>query len=144
MQLTRHTDYALRVLIYLAVNPDRLSRITEIAEAYRISRHHLVKVVHELGRLGHINTFRGKSGGMRLARPPGETRVGDIVRDMEENLEIINCDAPNSCVILPDCRLKNVLTDARDAFLATLDRVTLEDLIRRREKRLADRLDRAG
>ena len=140
MQITRRTDFALRVLIYLAVNPDRLSRISDIAEAYQISRHHLVKVVHELAGLGHIRTFRGKSGGMRLARPAEETRVGDVIRDMEENLEIINCSAPSLCVILPDCRLKNVLNDARDAFMATLDEVTLADLVRNRESKLAGTL----
>ncbi|ACL72532.1 Rrf2 family protein [Thioalkalivibrio sulfidiphilus HL-EbGr7] len=141
MQLTRHTDYALRVLIYLAVNPDRLSRITDIAEAYDISRHHLVKVVHELAGHGHILTYRGKHGGMRLARPPAEIRIGDVVRDMEENLEIINCSAP-MCIILPDCRLKGVLNDARDAFMATLDRVTLAELVVKKEKALAMRLIR--
>jgi Rrf2 family transcriptional regulator, nitric oxide-sensitive transcriptional repressor len=139
MQLTRHTDYALRVLIYLAVNPDRLSRIADIAQAYRISRHHLVKVVHELAGHGHIQTFRGKNGGMRLAHPPEQTRIGAVVRDMEENLEIINC-AVHQCVILPDCRLKRALNDARDAFLTSLDRVTLAQLVRLREKNLAARL----
>ncbi len=141
MQLTRHTDYALRVLIYLAVNPDRLSRITDIAEAYDISRHHLVKVVHELAGHGHILTYRGKHGGMRLARPPAEIRIGGVGRDMEENLEIINCSAP-MCIILPDCRLKGVLNDARDAFMATLDRVTLAELVVKKEKALAMRLIR--
>ncbi|WP_018954379.1 Rrf2 family transcriptional regulator [Thioalkalivibrio sulfidiphilus] len=139
MQLTRHTDYALRVLIYLAVNPDRLSRITDIADAYDISRHHLVKVVHELAGHGHILTYRGKHGGMRLARPPAEIRIGDVVRDMEENLEIINCSTP-MCVILPDCRLKGALNDARDAFMATLDRVTLAELVVKKEKALAMKL----
>jgi Rrf2 family transcriptional regulator, nitric oxide-sensitive transcriptional repressor len=140
MQLTRHTDFALRVLIYLAVNPGRLSRITEIAEAYEISRHHLVKVVHQLGRAGHVKTFQGKSGGIRLARPAEETRVGDVVRDMEENLQIINCVTP-ACTIMPDCRLRDALNDARDAFMATLDNVTLADLVRQREHKLAVRLE---
>lgn len=139
MQLTRHTDYALRVLIYLAVNPDGLSRIAEIAEAYRISRHHLVKVVHELAGHGHIQTFRGKNGGMRLAHPPEQTRIGAVVRDMEQNLEIINC-AVQQCVILPDCRLKTALKEARDAFLAALDRVTLAQLVRQKEQKLATAL----
>jgi Rrf2 family transcriptional regulator, nitric oxide-sensitive transcriptional repressor len=144
MQLTRHTDYALRVLIYLAVNPDRLSRITEVAEAYRISRHHLVKVVHELAGLGYILTYRGKSGGMRLANDPAKIRVGDVVRDMDENLEVINCNAPSACAILSDCRLKDALNDARDAFMATLDQVTLADLVHQREKKLAATLVRAS
>ena len=140
MQLTRHTDFALRVLIYLAVNPGRLSRISEIAEAYQVSRHHLVKVVHQLGRTGHVKTFQGKSGGIRLGRPADEIRIGDVVRDMEQNLEIINCVAP-ACAIMPDCRLKDVLMTARDAFMATLDKVTLEDLTTKREHNLARRLN---
>jgi len=139
MQLTRHTDYALRVLIYLAVNPEPLGRISDIAESYQISRNHLVKVVHELAGHGYIQTFRGKNGGMKLARPPGEIHIGDVVRDMEENLEIINCSEP-LCIILPDCRLKTVLNDAMAAFMATLDRCTLADLVRQKENKLARRL----
>ncbi|HSP00469.1 MAG TPA: Rrf2 family transcriptional regulator [Thioalkalivibrio sp.] len=136
MQLTRHTDYALRVLIYLAVNTEQLGRISDIAQAYQISRNHLVKVVHELAGHGYIQTFRGKHGGMKLARPPVDIRIGDVVRDMEENLEIIHCSEP-LCIILPDCRLKTLLNDAMAAFMATLDDCTLADLVRQKEKKLA-------
>jgi len=136
MQLTRHTDYALRVLMYLALEPERVATISDIATAYDISRNHLVKVVHELGGHGFIKTFRGKGGGMQLARDAGSIVVGDVVRRMEGNLEIVNCTGPR-CAILPGCLLKGVLYEARDAFLATLDTYTLQDLLHQRQQRLS-------
>jgi Rrf2 family nitric oxide-sensitive transcriptional repressor len=128
MQLTRHTDYAFRVLIFAAVHPERLVTISEMAEAYSISRNHLVKVVHEMGQHGFIETQRGKGGGIRLARPPREIGLADVVRAMEEKLEIIDCGA-TGCPILPACALRDVLYEARDAFLASLGRHTLQDII---------------
>lgn len=139
MQLTRHTDYALRVLMYLALEPERLATISDIANAYDISRNHLVKVVHELAGHGFVKTFRGKGGGMQLARDADDICIGEVVRRMEGNLEIVNCTAP-SCTILPGCLLQGVLYEARDAFLATLDGYTLEDLLRRRRSRLGSLL----
>lgn len=139
MQLTRHTDYALRVLMYLALEPERLATITDIATAYDISRNHLVKVVHELAGHGFIKTFRGKGGGMQLARDAGTIVVGEVVRRMEGNLEIVNCTGPR-CAILPGCLLKGVLYEARDAFLATLDAYTLQDLVQSRRRRLSNLL----
>ncbi len=139
MQLTRHTDYALRVLMYLALNKEGLATISDIADAYAISRNHLVKIVHELAGHGLVKTYRGKSGGMHLAVPAEEIGVGDVVRRMEGNLEVVNCTGPR-CAILPDCRLRGVLTEARDAFLKVLDAYTLRDLIARRETRLVDLL----
>jgi len=135
MQLTRHTDYSLRVLMYLGVNPGRMVTIAEISEAYDISRNHLMKVVHELGGLGFIQTFRGKQGGIQLARPLEEVNVGDVVRQMEENLDIINCDAP-MCPIETVCILRGALDEARDAFLAVLDDYSLADLVNRRKRKL--------
>lgn len=139
MQLTRHTDYALRVLMYLALEPERLATISNIANAYDISRNHLVKVVHELAGHGFVETFRGKGGGMQLARDADDIVIGEVVRRMEGNLEIVNCTAP-SCTILSGCLLQGVLYEARDAFLATLDGYTLEDLLRRRRTRLGSLL----
>lgn len=139
MQLTRHTDYALRVLMYLSINKEGLATISDIAQAYDISRNHLVKIVHELAGHGFVQTYRGKSGGMRLALAPEEIGVGDVVRRMEGTLEVVNCTGPR-CAILPDCRLRGVLTEARDAFLAVLDGYTLRDLIARRENRLVNLL----
>lgn len=133
MQLTRHTDFSFRVLIYAALHPDRLVTIGEMAEVYGISRNHLVKVVHEMGRHGFIETHRGKGGGLRLARPPGAIGLGEVVRAMEEKLEIIDCGA-TGCPILPACNLRDVLYEARDAFLRALGNYTLEDIIQ--DKRL--------
>jgi Rrf2 family nitric oxide-sensitive transcriptional repressor len=135
MQLTRYTDYSLRVLMYLAVHPDRLATITEISDAYSISRNHLVKVVHELGNLGFIKTQRGKLGGIRLACAAKDINVGNVVRKVEKNLNIVNCTDP-VCPILPGCDLKSVLFEARDAFLEVLDRHTLADLTNQRRRQL--------
>ncbi|MEJ2347525.1 MAG: Rrf2 family transcriptional regulator [Gammaproteobacteria bacterium] len=135
MQLTRYTDYSLRVLMYLAVHPERLATITEISDAYDISRNHLVKVVHELGTLGFIKTQRGKQGGIRLARAPKEINIGEVVRRVEKNLDIVNCNEP-ACPILPACDLRDVLFEARDAFLSVLDSYTLDDLTAQQTKQL--------
>lgn len=135
MHLTRHTDYALRVLMYLTLQKGRLATNSEIAEAYDISRNHLVKIVHELGKCGLVRTVRGKSGGIELACAPAAITVGDVVRRMEENLEIVNCTTP-SCPILPACAVRGVLGQARDAFLDVLDHYTIEDLVLHRERRL--------
>lgn len=136
MQLTLHTDYSLRVLMYLALESGRLATISDVANAYSISRNHLVKVVHALAGHGFINTYRGKGGGMQLARDPAEISVGAVVRRMEGTLEIIDCTGP-ACAILPGCLLKGVLDEARDAFLAVLDGYTLQDLVASRRPRLA-------
>lgn len=143
MQLTRYTDYSLRVLMYLAVHTDRLVTISEISDAYGISRNHLVKVVHELGNLGFVRTQRGKQGGMELGRPAGAINVGDVVRHTEKTLTVVNCSDP-PCPIRSACDLRNVLFEARDAFLAVLDNYTLHDLTGREQSAaLAGLLGRA-
>lgn len=131
MQLTRFTDYSLRVLIYLGLHQAQLSTIGEIAKNYDISENHLMKVVHALAGHGYIETVRGKGGGMRLSRDPAMINIGDVVRDTEENLDIVECFNPanQACPLLPACALKSVLSEARKSFLATLDRYTLADLI---------------
>jgi Rrf2 family nitric oxide-sensitive transcriptional repressor len=132
VRLTRFTDYALRVLILLAITEEQVVTIDEIAERYGISRNHLMKIVHRLGTLGYIETMRGQHGGMRLAREPGDIKVGDVVRDFEEDMTIVECfDArSNTCPIDTTCALKGILHQATAEFLATLDRHTLADLIR--------------
>ncbi len=140
MKLTRYTDYGLRVLMYLASQPDRLATIAEIAQAYDISRNHLMKVVHELGRTGFVHTIRGQAGGLELGMHAREINIGEVVRVMEGNLEIIDCDKPG-CPIVPACALKAALDAARDAFLAVLDGYTLHDLVGRRRKQLAGLLE---
>jgi Rrf2 family transcriptional regulator, nitric oxide-sensitive transcriptional repressor len=131
MQLTRYTDYSLRVLVYLGMKADGWATITEQAEFYAISRNHLVKVVHHLAQQGFINTLRGKHGGMALARAPGLIGIGDVVRRTEPNFHIAECFNPTAdhCVLEPDCRLKSILNEANLAFLGVLDRYTIADAV---------------
>ncbi|KQO55032.1 MULTISPECIES: Rrf2 family transcriptional regulator [unclassified Methylobacterium] len=129
MRLTRYTDYALRTLIYLGLNESRVSSIAEIARAYGISESHLTKVVHQLGRIGLVQTTRGRGGGLRLARPPAEIVVGAVVRQTEEDLALVECFANGACAITPSCRLRKALGEALAAFLEVLDRYTLADLL---------------
>jgi Rrf2 family nitric oxide-sensitive transcriptional repressor len=131
MQLSRFTDYSLRVLIYIGLRQDRLVTISQIAQNYGISQNHLVKVVHQLGIHGYIETVRGKGGGIRLARRPELINIGNVVRDTEENMDIAECFDPNkqSCSLLPSCVLKSAFTEARQSFLATLDFYRLSDFL---------------
>ena len=134
MQLTRYTDYALRTLIALALNPLEWQTVTTVSNAYGISRNHLVKVVAGLAERGYVETQRGKGGGMRLARAPAQIGIGAVVRDMEAELGIVECLEADGgrCVITPACGLKGVLAEAMREFLAVLDRYTLEDLKQQR------------
>ena len=137
MRLTLHTDYALRVLMHLGrLRPGELASIREVADAHRISENHLVKVVHGLGRAGFVATLRGRGGGLRLAKAPGEIRVGDVVRHAEEDMALVACFKPDGppgggCVLAGACRLQGLLGEALGAFLAVLDRATLADLLPR-------------
>lgn len=134
MQLTRYTDYGLRTLIALALNPGEWQTVTVLSRAYGISRHHLVKVVGRLAECGYVETQRGKGGGMRLARPAADIRIGAVVRDMEHELGVVECLEADggACVIAPACGLKGALAEATREFLAVLDRHTLEDLRQQR------------
>lgn len=130
MRLTTMTDYALRLLMYLAQQPDRLCTIAEAAQAHGISETHLMKVTHHLGLLGWIETVRGKGGGMRLARAPHEIGLGEVVRDMEPDFHLVECfSTGNTCVRTGDCALTGVLHSALQDFLARLDGVTLADIV---------------
>ncbi len=139
MHLTLHADYALRVLLYLAVNPDRVISTGEVSGAYGISKHHLVRVVQGLGRHGFVEVRPGRSGGVVLARAPSEISVGEVVRRMEPDFHIVECFDPktNTCPITPACGLIGVLNEATRAFIATLDKYTLEDLVRRSPRKLS-------
>jgi Rrf2 family nitric oxide-sensitive transcriptional repressor len=127
VQLSLHADYACRVLIYLASRDAARSSIEEIARAFKISENHLVKVVHRLGQLGFITTTRGRKGGLRLGRDPELISMGDVIRRMEPHFEVVECfsSTSNSCPITGICGLQPALFKARDAFLQTLDSVTL-------------------
>lgn len=132
MHITRFTDYSLRVLIYLAVQGDQLATIQEIAESYGISRNHLMKVVHQLNRKGYIETVRGKNGGMRLHMAPADINVGVLVRETEQDLNMVECfKSKDACRISPVCGLKGMFGEALEAFIKTLDQYTLEDVIPR-------------
>jgi Rrf2 family nitric oxide-sensitive transcriptional repressor len=135
MQLTAYTDYALRVLIYLAVHEARWVTIAEMATTYGISKNHLMKIVHQLGQEGFIETLRGRGGGVRLAHPPDRLSLGEIVRQTEPHFHVVECfHAPtNRCPITPACGLASALGEARDAFLAVLDRYTLADIMQEKQ-----------
>jgi Rrf2 family nitric oxide-sensitive transcriptional repressor len=133
MHLTVFSDYTLRVLMYLALDQNRLATIPEIAAAYGISENHLMKVVHRLARTGIVESVRGKGGGVRLARAPGQIRLGAIVRASEGDAPIVECMSgePGACRITAPCRLKGILVDAFDALYESLDQYTLADLVER-------------
>ena len=131
MRLTAYTDYTLRTLMHLGFNQDRLVTIQNIAELHGISRNHLMKVVHQLGLSGMVQTVRGRNGGLRLNKAPAEIIVGDVVRNTETDFYMAECfeRASSGCVYAPSCALKGVLGSATAAYLAVLDGVTLDDLI---------------
>lgn len=131
MRLTVHTDYALRLLMALAIEPDRLHTIEEIAGCYGISRNHLMKVTQTLVRAGFVTSQRGRQGGLSLSRPAAEINVGAVVRATEDGSALVECfDARrNRCVITPGCGLIGPLQEALAAFHAVLDRKSLADLV---------------
>lgn len=135
MRLTTHTDYALRVLMYLGLRGDNFSTIKEIAEQYGISKNHLMKLVHVLGQLGYVQTVRGKNGGLRLARRPDEITVGEIIRQMEPDMALVECfrNTDAECRIVKTCILQSALGEALHCFLEALDQYTLSDLLVRGE-----------
>ena len=128
MQLTQYTDYSLRVMAYLAQLGSQ-STISEITDYFGVSRNHLVKVVHNLAKHGLIRSTRGKGGGIQLARPADQIKLGEIVRITEPNFDLVECFDPNSdcCIVSKQCGLKNPLIEAHHAFMAVLDRSTLAE-----------------
>jgi Rrf2 family transcriptional regulator, nitric oxide-sensitive transcriptional repressor len=138
MQLTVHTDYALRVLLYLAHFPDRRIGTEEISTAYGISKHHLVRVVQTLADGGFLKVTVGRAGGVELAQQPGQIRLGEVIRKTEASFRLVEChDAlSNTCPIVPVCGLKGLLDQALEAFLRELDRHTLADLVKDRSRAL--------
>src|SRR5579884_2947463 len=120
MRLTLYTDYALRVLMHVAIAEGALTTINDIAKTFNVSKQHLMKVVHQLGRKGYLDTVQGRGGGIRLRRPAGDIVVGQVVRDMEARLDFVACDCA--------CELRDMFDDATEAFLAVLDRHTVADL----------------
>ena len=133
MQLTKWTDYSLRVLMYCAAQADRGSPVSvaEIVQAHGISRSHLTKVVMSLAALGYLETTRGRGGGLRLLAPASETSVGAVIRDTETDFRLVECFDPstNQCGLSGHCRLESVLHQATARFLEVLDGTTLADLV---------------
>jgi len=131
MQLTQFTDYSLRTLVFLGAHPGELCTIAQVAAAYGISVNHVMKVVNRLASFGYVETIRGKGGGLRLARAPRLINLGEVVRNMEERFDIVECfnEQHQTCRLLPACTLRSVLSDARRNFMATLDGHTLESVI---------------
>jgi Rrf2 family nitric oxide-sensitive transcriptional repressor len=134
MELSRFTDYALRVLMYSSARSPEKVTLRELADAYRISHHHLVKIVHKLGLLGYLRNQRGRSGGIYLGRAAEDIRVGEVVRHTETHLNLVECFTTKAtcCRISPVCQLKGALHEARDSFLKVLDSYTIADLVKNR------------
>jgi Rrf2 family transcriptional regulator, nitric oxide-sensitive transcriptional repressor len=131
MRLTLHTDYSLRVLIHVAIADGNRVTISDIAESFDISKQHLMKVVNDLSRKGYLDTVRGRGGGIRLRRPPRDINIGQVVRETEDELNVIGCLGRRGyCPIERVCVLRGVLRDAIQAFLDVLDGYTLADLIK--------------
>lgn len=117
--------------MYLATQKDgRLVQIKEIADTYKISKNHLMKVTHELSKLGFINTVRGRNGGIKLGKNPEEINIGELIRRTEEDFYLVECfdTEHNKCIISPACKLKGVLNKALSAYFEVLDQYTLADL----------------
>ncbi len=132
MQLTSFTDYGLRSLMYLAAHPEKICSVREISEHYGISRNHLVKVVYRLSQLGHIDASKGKGGGLRLAGDARALKLGDLVQQLEPNMQLVECfdTETNTCKIVSACQLKHFLFEANASFVQTLNKYTLADAIK--------------
>lgn len=131
MRLTLHTDYSLRLLMLLALEPEELHTIEEVARRYEISRNHLMKVAQTLAQEGFIESLRGRGGGLRLSRPPRRINLGAVVRTTEDSMALVECfdRERNACVVSPVCGLRGPLEEALAAFMAVLDKYSLADLI---------------
>ncbi|AVI61540.1 Rrf2 family transcriptional regulator [Halomonas sp. GFAJ-1] len=138
MHLTRFTDYSIRVLIFLAAKGEERSTIHEIAETFNISRNHLMKIVQALSQKQYVTAIRGKNGGLLLTRDPATIVLGELVREMEHDMALVECfHSDNACTITPACRLQSILKDALSAFLDELDSYTLADLLGNQQPQLA-------
>ena len=132
MRLTNFSDYALRVLLFAGACSDRLITIEETAAVYGISRAHLMKVVNQLTRAGFLKAVRGRSGGLTLGMRPNRIRLGEVLRATEPDFALVECFEPGgACLITPRCRMRGPLREAVNAFIGTLDRYTLADVILR-------------
>ena len=129
MRLSRYTDYELRVLLFLGRDPARLCSIAEIARGYAISQNHLMKVVNDLVNAGYLESVRGRTGGIRLARTPAEINVGALIRHTEDDFALVEC---GTCLIAPACGATSVLDEALGAFMTVLNGYSLADMLARK------------
>jgi Rrf2 family nitric oxide-sensitive transcriptional repressor len=130
MRLTTMTDYAMRLLMYVAQHPDRLCTIAEVAQAHGISEAHLMKITHQLGLAGWLETLRGRGGGMRLAAAPADINLGAVVRSIEPDFFLVDCLAGETlCLLTGNCRLTGIVSGALQSFMQHLDGYTLADLL---------------
>ena len=139
MKLTQYSNYALRTLMFANLHDDRLCRCQEVADAFKISKSHLVKCVHQLGQWGFIHSIRGRNGGFRLARPAHKITVGAVIRKTEDTLDLVECfnSETNSCPLITGCKLNLLFTRAMAGFMAEMDRVTIEDITANQKQLLA-------
>lgn len=135
MQLTQFTDYSLRALIYIALKKKSCT-IGEISRVYGISRNHLLKIIHNLSKLGYIKTTRGKNGGILLSDEALGVNLKKLIVELEAHLDFVPCFnvEKQNCCIAPVCRLKMVLYEAREAFLSVLLKYTLGDMISNKDE----------
>src|ERR1700740_874163 len=135
MRLTLSTDYALRLLTLVGIEPDRLVTTEEVADRFHIPKNHLMKVAYQLGQAEYLETVRGRNGGLRLGKAPDQIVVGEVVRTMEPDFAVVECESPTGyCRIAPCCTLRSAMREAVQAFLEKLDEYTLADLLRPRSR----------
>jgi Rrf2 family transcriptional regulator, nitric oxide-sensitive transcriptional repressor len=135
MRLALSTDYALRLLMLVGLQPHRLVTIEEVADRFAISKNHLMKVAYQLGQAEYLETVRGRNGGLRLGKAPDQIVVGEVVRTVEPDFAVVECEtSTGSCRIAPCCVLRAAMREAVRAFLEKLDQYTLEDLLRPKSK----------
>jgi len=131
VRLTQFSDYSLRLLLYLAEHPERSCTIGEIAKWYGVSKPHLIKVAHNLVKLGYVASTQGRGGGLRLALPPDKISVAALIRRTEPDFHTVECfdREHNTCRITRKCKLKHALHDATQSFLRVLDGYTLASVV---------------
>jgi Rrf2 family transcriptional regulator, nitric oxide-sensitive transcriptional repressor len=136
MNLTLFSDYSLRILMYAALQGDQQFSVDAVAEAYKLSRHHVAKAVNFLAQAGYLTAKRGRGGGIALGKSPADIRIGQLLRVTEAGTPFIECFDPatNICPLIKSCTLKGALLEAWNAFFDTLDKYTLADLVKRPER----------
>ena len=132
MRLTKHTDFALRILVYSAMEAgDRLLSVQEVTDAFQVPRTHVMKIVQKLGQLGYLQTFRGKGGGFRLGMQPEDINLGEVVKVMETSITLVECEEI-ACIDCSTCQLKDIMNQAMEAFFNVLNQYTLTDAMNKK------------